>query len=182
MEESHHPKRRRDWLAIAAFVVAFLTLAATLYGIKTQLDSLTTQLKQQATLASAQYVLDMSANLNSPHYAAIMAAIEDHTHTYSLRKAGFTDDQIEDYMGEFETIGDLYRDNVISFQMAYDEFSYDTEKAYCNVDVQSDIMRDQQEAGASTGTDAFWSGFQGMAIAFLKQDGYTCTSTVLDNQ
>jgi hypothetical protein len=84
-------------------------------------------------------------------------------------------------MGEFETAGDLLRDNVISFQMAYDEFSYDAEKAYCNQDIQGDIARDRQEAEIATGTDAFWSGFQSMTIAFLNKDRYTCTSTVLDN-
>jgi hypothetical protein len=141
-----------------------------------------TQLSQQGKVDSAQFVLSLSSELNSPRYTAIMNAIEDNPHTYSPLKAGFRDNQVEDYMSEFDTIGDLYRDGVIAPQMTYDEFSYDTEKAYCNVDVQSDITRDQQEAGASTGTDAFWSGFQSMAIAFLNQDGYSCTSTVLDNQ
>ncbi len=148
-----------------------------------QLEGQKAQLKQQADLGSAQYVLAMSNDLDSAKYARIITAIEGQGHTYSPLTAGLgiTDAQLEDYMSEFDTIGDLYRDNIITFQMAYDEFSYDTEKAYCNNDVQADIKRDRA-SDIATGTDMFWSGFQDMATAFLNRDGYTCTSTILDNQ
>jgi hypothetical protein len=182
-------KSHRHQLDRIALVIAFLTLIASLMMIWVQLTTANQQigvqnqqLTQQGKVDSAKFALDLDSELNSSQYTAIMTAIENHPHTYSPLAAGFRDNQLEEYMGEFDTIGNLYRDGIIAPQMAYDEFSYDAEKTYCNVDVRNDITRDRQESKLATGTDAFWSGFQSMAVIFLNQDGYTCTSTILDNQ
>jgi hypothetical protein len=179
MKEEEPSQRRRDRIAL---ILAILTLAVSLAAVWAQLGTTNEQLAQSERVSSAQYVLDMRDQLDSNKYDAITNAVQDNGHTYSPLQAGFTVTQLEDYMGQFETIGDLVRDGVITPAMAYDEVSYDTEKLYCNDDVQNDIAADRQEAGVSTGTDAFWSGFQYMATLFLQQDGYACTSTVLDNQ
>lgn len=165
---------------MAAFAVGFFTLLATLYAIKTQLDTVNAQLVQQAKLASAQYILNLSDTLNSPRYTSIMDAIEDHSNNYSLRKAGFSDDAIEDYMGHFETVGDLVQENVIDYQMAYNEFSYDAEKAYCNQDVQYEISSDRATDPTATGTAVFWQGFQSLTLRFLATDSSTCA--MMNNQ
>jgi hypothetical protein len=170
--------------SVMPIFIALLSLVATCfvaYYTGQQADVLRGQIQDSTNQASAQFVLSISDQLNSNKYAAILTAIESHPHTYSPLKTGFTDTQLEDYMGVFDTAGDLFRDKIITFQMAYDEFSYDTEKAYCNNDVQANIKRDRA-GDTATGTNMFWSGFQNMATAFLKRDGYTCTSTILDNQ
>jgi hypothetical protein len=176
------PKRiRRDWLAIAGFVIAFLTLLAALLAVWMQLNEANQQLDQQAQIASAQYVLNLRNQLDSSKLTAIITAIENHPHTFSPLKAGFSTSQLENYMGQLETIGDLVRDDIIAPQMAYDEFSYDAEKAYCNVDVQKDIA-DARQNDATTGTDMFYDGFESMTLRFLLKDKLMCNSRVLDNQ
>jgi hypothetical protein len=175
-------KRRKSNRRKLAIVGLFLPILVSLLAIWTQLNGVNEQLSQQAKISSAQYVLNLSAQLNGPEYANILNAIEANPHTYSPLKAGFTQVQLEDYMSQFETIGDLLNDGVITEEMAYDEFSYDAEKAYCNEDVWNDIVSDRHEDGVETGTDAFWYGFQSMSMTFLAQDRLVCSSTRLDNQ
>ena len=69
-EIGHH-----DYLAIAAFIVAFLTLLATLLAVWIQLYAINKQLNQSAKISSAQYVLDLSNKLNSSQFTSIMNAI-----------------------------------------------------------------------------------------------------------
>ena len=47
----------------------------------------------------------------------------------------FRDLEIEQYISVFEDIGYLVEGNLIIGKMAYNEFSYDLEKAWCNADV-----------------------------------------------
>jgi hypothetical protein len=175
-DQERSKRNRKSWLATAGFFVGLGTLLVTFYAVQTQLEGVNVQLAEQEKLASAQYVLDLSDKLDTGRYITLADDIDDNDDAYSpIHTGGFTDNQLDDYMGEFETVGDLVRDGVIEQQMAYDEFSYDIEKTYCNDDVQADITRDQASDGVDTGTiDASWSGFQGLAKLFLAKDSETC--------
>jgi len=52
-----------------------------------------------------------------------------------VRAGDFRDLEIEQYISVFEDIGYLVEGNLIIGKMAYNEFSYDLEKAWCNADV-----------------------------------------------
>jgi hypothetical protein len=71
--------------------------------------------------------------------------------------------------------------NLIIGKMAYNEFSYDVEKAWCNADVQS-VIADARKAdkAITRQTDPIYGGFEKLARSYLAREGETCKD--LDNQ
>jgi hypothetical protein len=65
--------------------------------------------------------------------------------------------------------------------MAYDNFSYDIEKAWCNGDVQQ-IVRDARKDDKSTtaASDQFYGNFDRLARNYLTKEQQSCND--LDNQ
>ena len=75
----------------------------------------------------------------------------------------------------------LVNDNVLLSKMAYEDFSYDVEKVWCNQDIQHVIAGDRQKDMSIMATsDPVYSNFQRLANTFLPKDGETCPD--LDNQ
>ena len=70
---------------------------------------------------------------------------------------------------------------MIISKMAFDEFSYDVEKAWCNTDVQR-IIREARKADKSIGrqTDPIYGEFEKLATSYLTREGESCKD--LDNQ
>ena len=139
-------KPRFIWWRDGANVVATLALVATAYVADSQLTALNKQLRAQgeqlraeARAASASYVLSLSEQLHRGRLKRIMDAIESHPGDFPLEKHKFNDTAIYDYINQLETIGAFVHYGVVNDTMAYDEFSYDSEKAYCNREVQEDI-------------------------------------------
>ena len=128
---------------------------------------------------SASFVVQFSSKLDSAPYNRILTAIQEHPSTYSIRrlgksKAGFRDDQIEDYFGHFETLGCLVRDEVVDREMVYDELGYDIEKAWCNKDIQRIVNDERKADGIISGRTAFYSAFEELARFSLSKDKKTC--------
>jgi hypothetical protein len=165
--------KRKDRLAWAGLALAFFTLIVTLYGVWTQLVAVSRQLDVQTKIGSAQYVLQLGEKIDQKPFDAVRGEIENNPHTYPLLKT-IDQTEIENYLNQFESVGYLVRDGVITPQMAYDEFSYNAEKAYCNDDVRTVINRDRQTDSISSGTTAFYSGFEALAKSFLARDRRTC--------
>jgi hypothetical protein len=134
-------------------------------------------LANQERVASAQYVLQLSNELNSTKYSSIMNAIEGGTEYTSLSSKGaypyFTYTQVENYIGNFETIGDLVNEGVIDKDMAYQEFDPDVMKAWCNEDVRKDVQGDIASNQTQSGEDQYWNGFSALAKLFMKMDHQT---------
>jgi hypothetical protein len=65
--------------------------------------------------------------------------------------------------------------------MAYNEFSYDLEKAWCNADVQR-VVADARKADKSVTrqTDAIYGEFEKLARGYLAREAETCED--LDSQ
>lgn len=125
-------------------------------------------------LASANYVLQISNKLDKQKYNKVLTAIEDHSSNYQLRKSKCTDDDIENYIGNFETVGNLIDDGIIDIGMAYDELGYDAEKAWCNRDVQKVISEARTADKLKAGPRAFYAGFENFAKYSLSRDKKTC--------
>jgi hypothetical protein len=81
----------------------------------------------------------------------------------------FTVPQLDWYLGEYETLDDLYRNNLITCRMMYNEFSYDLEKAYKNKDVIAQVAREQKDDPADSD---IWQGFLDLGNQFDKN--YHC--------
>ena len=150
---------------IAAAVVAVWQLSEISRESKIQAQAL--QQAQQA--ASATLLLQLRDKLDADRYAAITKAIQEHDHSFPLlRDAGgrgkFRDLDIERYLSNFEDIGYLVREGLIIEAMAYDHFSYDMEKAWCNADVQR-VVHDARKAdkSATAASDPIYGKFQSLA-------------------
>ena len=98
-----------------------------------------------------------------------------------VRAGDFRDLEIEQYISVFEDIGYLVEGNLIIGKMAYNEFSYDLEKAWCNADVQR-VVTDARKADKSVTrqTEPFFRQFEKLARGYLDREGETCQD--LDNQ
>jgi hypothetical protein len=144
-------------------------------------------LKQSQQIASADLVLKLRATLDDSKFAKLVADIQNHDHTYPLLsrtdggKGKFRDLDIEQYISVFEDIGYLVEGNLMIDKMAYNEFSYDIEKAWCNADVQR-VVAEQRKTDKSITrqTEPFYAGFEKLARSYLAKEGESCKD--LDNQ
>jgi hypothetical protein len=144
-------------------------------------------LKQSQQIASADLVLKFRATLDHSKFEKLIADIQNHDHAYPLLarsdgKGGkFKDLAIEQYISVFESIGYLVEGNLILRKMAYNEFSYDVEKAWCNGDVQRVIADARKVDKSSTRqADPIYGEFEKLARDYLTREGETCKD--LDNQ
>ncbi|QEM69495.1 hypothetical protein FO488_15920 [Geobacter sp. FeAm09] len=140
-------------------------------GYQLHLQTKTMQDAQQVN--SATFVLKISDEFDKPKFQKLMDAIDDHASTFPIIKK-FDGKLTEDYIGNFETLGNLVDDGIISEQMAYDELSYELEKAWCNNDIQR-LIKKNRGADNLIGRNAMYSGFEHLAKRFLMIDHKTCS-------
>jgi hypothetical protein len=144
-------------------------------------------LKQTQQIASADLVLKLRATLDDSKFAKLVVDIQNHDHNYPLLsrsdggKGKFRGLDVEQYISVFEDIGYLVEGNLIIRKMAYNEFSYDVEKAWCNADVQR-VIADARKADESITrqSDPVYGEFEQLARSYLTREGESCKD--LDNQ
>jgi hypothetical protein len=180
------------WLSAGASVAVIVGVVTAIVGATIAIETLKQSretLKQSQQVASADLVLKLAETLDSRKYAKLTAEIQNHDQNYPLllrsegSKGGgkFHDIEIEQYIGIFEEIGYLVEDNLIVGKMAFDEFSYDVEKAWCNKDVQL-IIKQSREADKSMNRqiDPIYGQFEKLARNYLTREGESCSD--LDKQ
>lgn len=160
-------------------IVGFFVGLFGLYYAARQVGLQSKALMDGNKIASANFILQISNKLDGPDYNDIITAIEDNNSNYSLLKK-FTYGQVEDYIGNFETVGYLIRDKLVDPTMAYNELGYDVEKAWCNKDVQKIITQAREDDKLSSGPAAFYSGFEELAKFSLAKDSKNCKD--MDNE
>ena len=91
------------------------------------------------------------------------------------------DIEVEAYIGNFEDIGLLVKESSLLNDMAYNHFSYDIEKAWCNRDVQK-VIADVSKADKSitASGDPIYGQFERLAQSYLAKEHQTCDD--LDKQ
>jgi hypothetical protein len=163
------PSRRPLWPRIAApftaqritaaftIILALATLALVGTAIVQHMDAVdaieaTKRLatanentaKDRRQIASAELILKIGTTLAQHRYDRIIDDIQSHDSNYRLPKyKNRTDADVEEYIGVFDDMGYFIKDDLISEKMAYDHFSYDIEKAWCNIVVQ-EVIRKQR--------------------------------------
>jgi hypothetical protein len=123
------------WLSAGASLVIIAGAIVAIGGVVVAIRTL----KETHGAASATLVLKLRDTLDGPRYTRITAEIQDNNSAHPLiRKRGgkFHEIDVEGYIMNFEDISYLVREKIIIPQMAYDHFSYDVEKAWCNADVE----------------------------------------------
>jgi arabinogalactan endo-1,4-beta-galactosidase len=140
---------------IGGIIFGILQLYFLQIQTKIQSDALIASNK----IASANYVLGLSKQLDSPKYSELINAISSNNINYPILKndgGKFTEGKVENLLGIYETIGDLYEENLISKKMAYNEFSDDIEATFCNNSIQKYIKKIREEDGILEGDRAFF--------------------------
>jgi len=128
------------------------------YQVKIQSEALQLQtktLQDSQKINSANFVLKIGDQLNDPRYEKIMSAIEDHGANYKLLNGKFKERLLDDYIGIFETLGNLVQEKVITDEMAYNELGYELEKAWCNQDIQKYISDSRKVDKNISGSNVF---------------------------
>jgi len=142
---------------------------------------------QTKEIASAQLVDKIMQRLDSSQYDSITTAIEgngDDTQpqpsNYPIWKrygGQFSYSDIAAYINNFDEIYNLYDRGLIDTKLAYMEFGYDAEKAYCNNNIKNLIISDRQTDPDKTyNYKTSWYGFEQLAISFLKIDNVPCSA------
>src|ERR1700730_3947745 len=110
--------------------------------------------------------------------------IQDNNSTHALIKdqgGGFKDTDIEQYIGNFEDIEYLVQENVTDPEMAYNHFSYDVEKAWCDADLQRVVQNARKADKSITATsDPIYGKFETLAKNYLRRERQSCKD--LENQ
>lgn len=173
------------WLATiqsVAIIGGVVVAVWQLVGVNGQNRIQSNVLKHAQQTASASLVFQIRDRLDSDRYIAITDAVQDHDHNYSLlwqkdtgKEGKFRDEEIERYMSVFEDMGYLVQEELINGQMAFDHFSYDVGKAWCNADVQR-IIRDARKADRSVtaASDPIYGRFENLAQTYLAKEGQSC--------
>lgn len=153
----------KSWLDIIQSIVIIAGVIVALC----QLDLQNRTLEATKEIESGKFILEFSRNIGSSEYSKISQAIEENNEKFPLLKSNggkFSDSDLEDYIGNFETIGELEKRKLIDQKMAYNEFSYSVEKAWCNNDVRSHIDETRQQSSD------YFINFENLARTFLKKD------------
>src|SRR5690348_11256295 len=67
---------------------------------------------------------------------------------------------VEEYISIFEDMGNFLKDGLITAKMAYDRFSYDIEKAWCNATVQETMLKERAKDKSKTAqSDPLYGNF-----------------------
>ncbi len=140
-------------------VVEVLTIVGATTFAAFQLRALRLQNSADLTLRLGQE-LDTGINQN------LVDALDSDPATPILKRpkggGNFTAAQLGWYLGEYETLDDLYRSGLITCRMMYNEFSYDLEKAYENKDVMAEVAKERKE------DPTIWQGFLDLGREFDK--------------
>ena len=180
------------WLTAVQSVFIIVGVGVALWQLleisaQTRLQAQT--LKQAQKTASAGLVLKLRRTLDDKRYDDITGEIQNHDHIYHLlvRADGgkgdgkYRDLDIERYIGNFEDMGYLIQEGLIDEKMAYNHFSYDIEKTWCNDDIRQIIgVARKDDKSSAAASDPFYGNFERLARQYLAKENQTCKN--LDNQ
>lgn len=100
------------------------------------------QIRDYRVKSSAELVLRFGEYLDEDPYLSISQVLDtSNVSTKILQPAGrFSSGEIDRYLGTFETLGDLYYNGLITFEMLDINFSYYIQKAYSNEEIRAYVM------------------------------------------
>ena len=114
--------------------------------------------------------------LNEHRYDRISDDIQSHDSNYKLAKyTNKSDADVIDYISIFEDLGYFVSVTLIDDKMAYENYSFDIEKAWCNPTVQETIQNERATDTSKTAqSDPQYGNFERLAKEYLETDGQSC--------
>jgi hypothetical protein len=164
-----------------AVIVGVIVALYQLHQISAQTELQSQALKTTQAAQSATLILQLTQILDADKYKHLTSAIQEHDQKYKLLGSAFRDTEVEAYIANLEDIGLLVKESPLLSDMAYDHFSYDVEKAWCNQDVQKVITNARKaDRSVTASADALYGEFERLARSYLAREQQTCND--LDKQ
>jgi hypothetical protein len=177
-----------EWVKFIEAISLILGLGFGCYQMYDQSKNFKIQseaLHETRKINSATFVLKISDELSNSKYDNLRKAIDEHKRNYTILNR-FSKVLVNDYLGNFEAIGNLKIDKIINGDMAYSELGYQIEKTWCNQDVNKYIKNNvfikltrnlDQNSSDSTVYNGFgnYSGLKNLTIYCLSKDNIQCS-------
>jgi hypothetical protein len=162
-------------IAVFTAVLALATLALVVTAIFQHNDAVKA-IEANSRVSSAEFVMKLDAMLNDHRFDRISDDIDSHDNNYRLPKyTNRSDANVADYITIFDTIGYFIKEGLIEPKLAYEFFSYDIEKAWCNPTVQETVREERATDKAKTArSDPAYGDFERLANEYLETDGLPC--------
>jgi hypothetical protein len=173
-------KNFKEIIIVLQAIAVISGVAFTSYQVflvKKQVEIQSKVLSKSNEIASANYVLELSKRLDTPQYYRITKAINYNNRNYPiLRESGgrFRIEEVDALLGLYDSIGNLYQQNLISKDMAFNEFSDDFETAWCNKSIQNYIIKIRKEDRINKGSLVYFFAFETLAKEFLAIEKRSC--------
>lgn len=119
--------------------------------IAQQAEIMKGQLEDARLTRSGDLTLRLDSLLATPVNTRLRITIQSGQKPKPILKehgAQFTDDDLENYLGIFDSLGDLYEKGMIDKDSFYNDYSYDIEKACDNSEIKTylrDIRREEAD-------------------------------------
>lgn len=156
-------------------VLRAVSIIAGIIFVGYQIQIQTKSLQDTHKINSANFVLRINEEISKDKFKNLMYAINAHRSDHKLFKNGFSEVLVDDYIGNFETLGNLMMDNVISADMAYNELGFEMEKAWCNQDVRNYIDHTRKVDKNKSRPNPLYIGFEKLAEYSLDRDKKNCS-------
>jgi len=165
-----------DWI-IAAFTVILssATVALVWTSIQQHGDALEA-IEATRRTTSAEFVMKIDAILDDHRFDRISNDIDSHDSNYQLPKyKNNADAAVEQYITIFDNIGYFTKERLIDPKLAYEFFSYDIEKAWCNPTVLETIREVRAtDKSKNAQSDPAYGDFERLGKEYLEKDGLAC--------
>jgi hypothetical protein len=134
----------KRFLDIGQLAGVFLTAAGLFYTA--------TQIQDSSNLASAEIGLRFDDRFTQPAMLGIADAIEMSPQQPILiaNNGTYSDDQLEEFLGDYDTLYYLHKQELINDPIMYDLFCTDVQYAYRDTEITQFLKRDRATPGTAT--------------------------------
>jgi len=159
-------RAQREWnhTKLLSIFTGLLVLVGLIYGVTTifqlrsmnqqarvmsqQLEVMRSQIEDTKLTRSIDLIIRFDERLDKQPNLKIESIIARGKPVLKQHGGNFTDDDLDGYLGIFDSLNDLYEKGMIDKDLFYNEYSYDAEKLYDNAEVRSylkDIRKEEAD-------------------------------------
>jgi hypothetical protein len=159
-------RAQRDWdhQKLLSVFAGLLVVVGLIYGVTTifplrsmneqaramaqQLEIMKGEIDDSKLTRSADLILRFDERLGRQAYPKLESTIASGKPILKAHGGKFSEDDLEEYLGIFDSLNDLYEKGMINKDLFYNEYSYDAVKLYDDAEVQSylkDIRKEEAD-------------------------------------
>ena len=152
----HYLEVSKEWAPL------FISLLALVFSIYFSISNTMSETR----LNSANFMVEFNSQLRNGKnsYSKLIYAIDGNNFSLEELNANFSTEYLDNYLMMWELLDNAMEHKLIAEDMAYDAFSYDIEKAYCNSTVKKYI---QESRVTDVNNSDLYGGFTTLARRFM---------------